>query len=338
MSRVLWPIFTCFILTFSAGAARAQSQTFDGTWASTSADSRGVIRLVIRGPEIRAFWVCRPVCDLGVAVGEMYPSTANTTLLARFSQGFADIVVIVTRKSADELRVDSYAHFTDGSGRENTSESQIFRRLDGRGEDFQAFPQFPWPPPKWTSRYLLPDGLVTTGQMQTLGYFFDRVRDALRRAQVDEWSSYAIGEDGFVIVSRLESIQDSGSPSPGPARWNTDRLPATIDGLKAYLSALFTARTGRYRVIALVVTPRSVVAGAEAPGVQGMASLLRMGATALPDSFRNRTVPSVRCEALIYEFFKASEDDSIKLVEASRLQPTDHLVGAGLWKMEDLRR
>jgi len=343
--RLILRLITLSLFVAAFGnAAFAQTNVVDGTWVAKDSSTQGMLRLVIRGSEVHGFWTCVPnPCDLGFATGNFYASVSTPPLsgagvwITRFNASFGESVVFMRRTGTDELQVETYTRFTDGSGRKDSADSQTFTRLEDRGSDLQAIPQFPWPPPKWTSRYMLADGLVTSGRPEPLGALFDRVVSALRRAVVEEWSSYAIGDDGFAVVSRLESIDDEGKPRPGAQRWATGAWDG-IDTLRKYLSALFKARPGRYRVIAFVVTARAVGSGSEEPDPASMNRLLREGSTALPDILRSRTVTFVRCEALIYEFFQASEDDQIRLVESSRLRPTQHLSGAGLWKEEDLRR
>jgi hypothetical protein len=321
----------------------AQSEVLDGTWVGMSPAAEGLLRLVIRGSEVRAFWTCRPnPCDLGLTIGTFYSllpaSSGSRAFIATFTPVFGEVVVIVSPRNATESQVQTYTRYSDGSGRADFADTQIFIRLDDRGSELQPMPPFPWPPPKWTSRYLLPDGLVTSGRPESLGTFFDRIVSVLRKAAVEEWSSYAIENDGFAIVSRLESIDDNGRPRPGAQRWGTRASAENVDSLKNYLTALFKARTGRYRVIAFIVTSLPVVAGAEPADAARMNRLLREGATALPESMRARVANSVRCEALVYEFFQASADEPMQLVESSHLTPTQHLAGAGLWRVEDLRQ
>ncbi len=202
----------------------------------------------------------------------------------------------------------------------------------------EAFPQFPWPPPQWTSRYPVPDALVmrTNGRQSTLGEAFDRIKQALDQARIAEWSVYAIDSDGFAVVGRLERIQDDGQPEV--ERWSAGRTRCKRFTLKCYFEALFKASPGRYRVIVLAVTPRPIVAGPAPPTTETMTKLLKGGAGNLPHEMRGQVVPSSKCEALIYEFYRRSAEDTPALVELSSLEPKQHLVGAGLWQKGDLQQ
>ena len=202
----------------------------------------------------------------------------------------------------------------------------------------EVMPQFPWPPPRWTSRYVLPKGLVVTGEADTLGILFDRITKGLIRGKIYEWSAYGVGNDGFAIVSRMEQIADDGRPKPGAKRWAVQRrLHERPVSLAEYIRALFLARPGRYRVIVLIVTTRPIRPSEEEPEPSAMERLLREGAGVLPKMLRTKILgPSGRCEALIYEFYRASEDEDPHWVNSSHLLAIDHLTAAGLWRKEEL--
>ena len=139
-----------------------------------------------------------------------------------------------------------------------------------------TLPQFPWPPPSWTARTVLPRWMASPGE--PLGGVFDRLVSALRRADIVEYSVFAVGTDGFAVVSRLERIADDGRPAP--ERWSVQPAKRRSFSLRDYLSALFRAEPGRYRVIVFVTTARAVSASAEVPDRETMERLLRSGAGA----------------------------------------------------------
>jgi hypothetical protein len=200
-------------------------------------------------------------------------------------------------------------------------------------DPFRSMPQFPWPPPEWTSRYALPVAILSGGPAPRLGEVFDRLEAALRRAKIDEWSVYAIGDDGFAVAARMESIRDDGVPVDGGNRWTIrSRVEPPQFDLLWYVRGLMTAQTGRYRIIAVVITPRVVTAGTPERG-ELIRKLPYVGPGRLPPELRNRSAPSSCCaEALIYEFYRASADDSPRSLKAteSRLTARGHLIGAGL--------
>ena len=197
-------------------------------------------------------------------------------------------------------------------------------------------PQFPWPPPRWTSRTVLPQALAITRSGDTLGAIFDRLRAAVDRAGLEEWSVYSVGDDGFAIIARLENIDDKGRPAQPRFQAGVGR--AQIFSISDYLTALLRARPGRYRVIAVVVTARPVSAGSTAATAEMMRNLLVGGAGTLAEALRGMPASSsVHCEALVYEFFRATEDEQPAQVLDGALTARDHLVGASLWSAEELR-
>jgi hypothetical protein len=201
-----------------------------------------------------------------------------------------------------------------------------------------GMPQFRLPPPKWTSRYVLPAGLVVRDQNETLGDAFDRIVEAFRHADITEWSTYAIGDDGFAVVSRMEHIDDDGRPRPGAERWEVQSVTTSRKfGLAEYLKLLFSAQPGRYRVIVFLVTEQSITSSTTPPTSDDMATTLAGGAGTLSPTMRKVVLrSSSKCEALIYEFYRPSEDDVPQSVGNSTLLTVDHLALAGFWNREEL--
>jgi hypothetical protein len=180
---------------------------------------------------------------------------------------------------------------------------------------------------------------VIAAEAETLGILFDRIKDAMRRAQIHESSVYAVGNDGFAVVGRMEQIEEDGRAKPGFERWNVEPIPRqrTEFGLSEYLRVLFSAQPGRYRVIVLIVTGRLITAGPQQPTPSEMTHILKAGVGDLSEQLRVKVLQSSgRCEALVYEFYRPSEDADPRWVDSSHLQPTDHLAGAGLWRREEL--
>jgi hypothetical protein len=164
------------------------------------------------------------------------------------------------------------------------------------------------------------------------GQVEDRLRAALQRGGFSEWSVYAVRQRGFAIVTRLETIERDGRPVTG-RRWQaTD--PSTNAATRSfslfeYLRALVSANRGRYRVIVLLVTDQAVV-----PGEEG--ELPPEGAAELPREWRRKPLgPGYACNALVYEFYRASDEDEVVLVGMG-LPARDHIVRAGLWTVADL--
>jgi len=180
----------------------------------------------------------------------------------------------------------------------------MFERDDAASNPSEEMPLFPWPPPKASSRMLLPNGLVTTGAPEeSLGIAFDRVRAALLRGKFPEYALYALpGFEGFAVVTRLENIDERGHPLADRFSVEEPR-PDRPRSLGEYLAALFNAPPGRYRVIALMVTNEPVVETELEPKAGDADRWLRQGLRYMPSWLRSRRLgPDNHCEALIYEF------------------------------------
>lgn len=204
---------------------------------------------------------------------------------------------------------------------------------DGHESEIPQLPKLP----AWTLSYPLPPGVAISNETEQLGRVFDRIREALSRAGIvsGNWSAYAIGADGFAIVSRIEHIRDDGLPAE--PRWNLDSRPDKKfpKSITEFLSSLVSANPGRYRVLVLAVTDRTLQSLRDetaAPSTGQMQKLIRSGEDRIPNPIRNTVAgPSRRCIALIYEFYRPSENDPPRLLTESTRTGPEHLHGAGLW-------
>jgi hypothetical protein len=201
--------------------------------------------------------------------------------------------------------------------------------------------RFPWPPPRFTTRDpKLPDGLIIKNQPETLDTVFSRIKDALRHARISQWSLYTVGTDGFLVVCRMETIDDKGGAWPGSQRWSIDPVTPDIWSPAMYLRALFFAPPGRYRVIVLVVTSQLYTSTDVEVDSKTMDMYLNRGFTDLPVDFKTQMLaPNTRCEALIYEFLKRKMSDEPKLLGLgqSKVDAHSHLSGAMLWRLDQLQ-
>lgn len=329
-----------------SGRLAAQLRLFQGPWEIRTADAPP------RYMEIH---------DLRVSLGEPCPGADSTCISESEATPYGpsdtapaeDAVALVVRHEiADAVRlsvirfeqgrllVDAFTRPDDGTGRQAFVEHLVYSRPRTASMNGGGAPQFPWPPPVPTSFQTLPVGLVTAGQGDSLGSVFDRLRVALARIEGGAWSVYAIGEDGFAVVTKLEAIESDGSPKPLPDRWLTpaERLPARIRGIGDYLRALFFAKPGRYRFVVLAVTDRPI-SGADSTITSAQAMRLLQGGTdILPQALRVRTLgPDGRCVALVYEFERTSEVSEARFISSSPISVTRHLARAGLWEEGRLR-
>jgi len=189
--------------------------------------------------------------------------------------------------------------------------------------------------PDWTLTYTLPKDLVITNYREELGLIYDRLHEALARARIanSHSSVYAIGFDGFAIVTHCEYIDDHGIPLD--PRWSVRPVQKFPKTFGEFWRALVTASPGRYRVMVIVVTShelQSLKAGSQVATPEDLSSLERGGEDRLPDVMRRVAgTPDRRCVAIIYEFYRESSSDEPKSVNHSNIDGPDHLASAGLW-------
>jgi hypothetical protein len=193
-------------------------------------------------------------------------------------------------------------------------------------------PSFPWPPPRASTTDVLPDELVRVAPAMTLGDLDRRLRAALESAGYLERRYYA-APGGFALVTRLEQIEEDGTPRPSPERWSTEVPGLAEFSLRAYLRALFFAARGRYRLIVLVATDVPFAQAATPITAASAETLLAAGLNRLPAGlaalpFKGDAVVT----ALIYEFERVDTGVGPELVTPSRLQGRVHLQKAAIWQ------
>jgi hypothetical protein len=189
-----------------------------------------------------------------------------------------------------------------------------------------TLPEFPWPPPAASSFYVLPKSIF--GRHTRIGQLVDAIISALESAGYVERSFFRAEGNGITLVTRLERINDDGSPWPGSERWPTrGRQGDTATDLLGFLRGLFYADPGRYRVIVFIIQDTPFFQSAEKVTGEEARSWLRSGANTLPSEASEQPLGLSNCTALIYEF--ASDGTAVRVVE-SRLTGRQHLEKSGL--------
>ncbi len=221
------------------------------------------------------------------------------------------------------------------------------------------FPEFPWPPPAASSfetislrRFLdFPEGALLdeyhlySGRNYMHSEKFIELAengrplllhaDALLRFTLEsaghyETSYYSV-PDGFALVSRLEQIEEDGSPMPLPARWETRVRSIGRFTLGDYLRALFVAPPGYYRLVVFIVCPHPFAQASHSISRDIAESWLRFGANALPIELALQPYTDhFICTALIYEFEKLDTQKEPILRQPGRLDARTHIVKSGI--------
>lgn len=107
-----------------------------GTWSNSDTATRGLVKLVIArsgaGITVQAFGACTPTpCDWGVVAGIEYAADVSSTAAVAFSAYYKfsfKETIVVGHLDEDALRVETFDHFTDGSGRSNYYSRYLMRK------------------------------------------------------------------------------------------------------------------------------------------------------------------------------------------------------------------
>ena len=191
-------------------------------------------------------------------------------------------------------------------------------------------PEFPWPPPPFSTRLKLNRALLVTGQTApTNGSVATRMEQALAANGYTLLSYYAV-PDGFAIVTQIERIDARAAPAV-EQRWSTEVPPVIPFNLDAYIKALLGKNGDSFRVIAFAFTPTPFTASGKAIAPSEAMAWVEKGATALPAGLAAQAYDKdTVCTALVYEFRISSLGAAAKrpgVFSAER-----HLRAAGILK------
>jgi hypothetical protein len=193
------------------------------------------------------------------------------------------------------------------------------------GSPPQSLPDFPWPPPSASASYVLPRTLFDA--KATVGQVTSAIIAALERSGYVERSFFRTGDDGVALVTRLERINDDGSPPREGERWPGTKSQGSGFDLAGMLRGLFYVDRGHYRLIVFILQDRPFTQSSEQVTETEARRWLRSGANVLPREIADRAFGDGNCTALIYEF--TSDGSAVKVVE-SQLTGRQHLEKSGV--------
>lgn len=189
-----------------------------------------------------------------------------------------------------------------------------------------SMPLFPKEPPRASARYEIPDAAFAN--MKTYGDATKFILAALESGGYVERSYFSTEAGGVAMVTRLERINDDGTPAPAASRW---ALKAPPDGAIAetisFLRGLFFVEKGRYRTIVFMLQDQPFTQSDKAASEKDVRDWIPKGANLLSSDAARKPYAGAHCTALIYEF--ASDGSAVKLVD-SRLTGKEHLARSGL--------
>lgn len=191
-------------------------------------------------------------------------------------------------------------------------------------------PEFPWPPPPFSTRLKLDRALLVAGQTApTNGSVATRMEQVLATNGYTQPSYYAV-PDGFAIVTQIERIDARAAPA-AEQRWSTQLPPVIPFNLEAYIRALLGKDGDSFRVIAFVFTPTPFTASSRPVAPGEAMRWVEKGATGLPAALAVKPYGSdIVCTALVYEFRISSLGASAK--RPGNFSGEQHLRAAGILK------
>lgn len=205
-------------------------------------------------------------------------------------------------------------------------------RMRTPAEHSFRLPEFPWPPPPWSTRLKLERAVLVAGQYApTNGSVATRMEQALAANGYTEVSYYAV-PDGFAMVTQVERIE-ANAASAAVQRWSTQIDPVSLIpfNLGAYLKALLGKNGDSFRVIVFTFTPTPFTAGGSPVSPGEAMAWVEKGATALPAFLAAQAYAAdTACTALVYEFRISSL--GAKLQRPSEFDGRWHLQAAGILK------
>jgi uncharacterized caspase-like protein len=192
--------------------------------------------------------------------------------------------------------------------------------------DTGGLPDFPWPPPKASASYVLPDQLLKNNN--TMAEAVQAILSALERTGYVERSFFKTRPGGVALVTQLERIQPDGTPFVESDRWALDQsnYRTTADLIK-FLRGLFFVDPGHYRLIVFILQDTPFVQSNTKLDGSEARQMIAKGANVLPAETGKRSFAGSHCTVLVYEF--ASDGKAVHMVE-SHLTGKQHLDKAGV--------
>ena len=196
-------------------------------------------------------------------------------------------------------------------------------------EEQEAMPEFPWPPPRASaSATISRELLIGSKEHPQLGDAVAALDLAFQKAGYGKRSYYSV-PGGFAMASQIEQINQDGSPKESVDRWSLEVPPLRKFSLGSYLTALFTAQPGYYRVIVFVVTSQAFPQRDVKVTSEQSREWVSGGLNKLPEEIGNQEYSSAHsCTALIYEFKQTGKH--AQLMDPSQITGKTHLDKAGL--------
>jgi hypothetical protein len=170
-------------------------------------------------------------------------------------------------------------------------------------------------------------GFGASAAGKNLGDIDDRLSAFLNKSGYVERRYFAF-RGGYVVMTRIESIQNNGRPTPD--RWNIENPNEFDFTLAGYLRAVFQGPAGRSRFLAFVVSHEPLLQKSEPVSLYTLDGVFNGGVlNVMPEELRKLpTTAGTRCHVLVYEFKKTPKTKKVE--QSSSLNVVRHLAGASL--------
>jgi len=196
-----------------------------------------------------------------------------------------------------------------------------------------GLPLFEWPPPRVSAWAVISrDSFAPLPADPCLGHIDIKLCSALKDCGYVDLSYFAVPE-GFALVTRMEHINEDGTPKEPKTRFETQPPESFKLPFRDYLRSLFLARPGYYRIIVFVVTTTLITQSPKRIDSKEAEAWFSRGGNILPPAIALKPwTGNHNCTALIYEFAQPNPGVPADLTTGRGLQCRDHLKAAGLWQ------
>ncbi len=196
-------------------------------------------------------------------------------------------------------------------------------------------PAFEWPPPHPSEEYVLPHNIFGDDSRKIRYSDVDRMLVAALAAGGYSAKNYYSVPRGFALATRIEQINEDGTPKMPPARFALEPEAVSILRPMDYLKALLKGVPGFYRVIVFIVTDIPLRASGARPTEAEATVWVSSGQSVLDRHVGDiEFTADANCTALVYEFMRKPGADSsaTEFSSPGHLDAMTHLVKSGIWR------
>jgi hypothetical protein len=187
--------------------------------------------------------------------------------------------------------------------------------------------------PLWTSRCVIPTGTLPAAMLDGTCSVLQLLIDRCTKAGFPQPAgAFRLDDGGIALVYPPEHIKSSnGRHARPPYSLEPSKLSLFLPG------ELLGAMMGRshvdtYRTVVVVMTDSPLPTTLEPASAESLAVLAQRGRIGSPSAWCRLPGAPRALEALIYQFARASRQDTLVFARQSTIAPVDHLAGAGIIK------